>query len=272
MNEPTPTAVAVFGEERRQQILTTIQSDGRARVRDLALLLGVTETTIRKDIADLDRARLVRRIHGGAIAIDAPGEPDVADRIDKNLPAKRAIARACLSLIDDGDAVFLDSGTTVAGVAEALTGSALALDGLRLPTGVNVLTNSMPVAAVLARSNSVRHTVLGGQYRPLGASFVGPLALQSLRTFTMTTAFIGATGVTELGVTVADTAEGEVKQAAMEHSHRVVVPVDSTKIGASDFVRVADLDQIDIIVTNQAGAEFERICASADIELIIAGR
>lgn len=262
----------VFGEERRRQILEIVRSEGRARVRDLALRAGVTETTIRKDIADLDRARLLRRIHGGALAINQSYESDVADRSDKNLPAKRAIARACIALIRDGDAIFLDSGTTTATIAEALIDPSLALDGTKLPANVNVLTNSMAVARTLAQSGNVRHNVLGGQYRPLGDCFVGSVAQQALDGFMVNTAFIGVTGVDESGITCADTAEVQVKATAMDRSRRVVVPLDSSKIGVSDFVKVTDLSSVDIIVADEATPVLERICSRADVELIVADR
>lgn len=263
-----------FGEERRERILSIVRADGRARVRDLAALIGVTETTIRKDISELDSARLLRRIHGGALSIEEAGEPDVAARIDTNLPAKRAIARACLALIEDNDAVFFDSGTTVAELAAALADPGLALSGTRLPANVNVLTHSMPVASALASASQVRHTVLGGQYRPRGGCFVGTLALQTLEAFTVNTAFIGVTGLTRDGLTVADTAEAEVKRAAMRRARRVVVPLDASKVGVADFLRIADLSAIDVVVTDRAAVsstELEQICAQSGIELVVAG-
>lgn len=281
MGDSPDLASPVFGEERRRRILEIVRTDGRARVRDLAILIGVTETTIRKDISELDQARLLRRIHGGALSIDDSREPDVAERIEKNLPAKRTIAHACLGLINDSDAVFLDSGTTVAMIAAALADPSLALGGVRLPSNVNVLTHSMPVASALANAPNVRHTVLGGQYRPRGGCFVGTLALQTLEAFTVDTAFIGVTGITEAGITVADTAEAEVKRAAMRRARRVVVPLDASKVGVADFLRIADLTAVDVIVTAGTGAdnasessttsaEITRICEGSGIELIIA--
>lgn len=281
MGDSPDLASPVFGEERRRRILEIVRTDGRARVRDLAILIGVTETTIRKDISELDQARLLRRIHGGALSIDDSREPDVAERTEKNLPAKRAIARECLRLINDSDAVFLDSGTTVAMIATALADPSLALGGVRMPSNVNVLTHSMPVASALASAPNVRHTVLGGQYRPRGGCFVGTLALQTLEAFTVDTAFIGVTGMTEAGITVADTAEAEVKRAAMRRARRVVVPIDASKIGVSDFLRIADLSAVDVVVTagtdtdgaseHDTTKEIARICERSGIELIVAG-
>lgn len=259
-----------FGEERRRQILERVQVDGRVRVRDLAESIGVTEATIRKDIADLDRTRLLRRTHGGAIAVRPSYEPDIAERVDRNSDAKHAIARACLNEIADGDAVYLDSGTTTATIARVLSDPASGLAGLRIPRNVNVLTNSMDVAIRLAPVATVRHTVLGGLYRPLGGCFVGPLAISSLEKFTLNTAFIGVSGIDASSVTVADLSEAQVKSAAMNQSRRVILPLDHTKIGVSDFVRVCDLDQIDIIITDEDNPDLRRICDAHRVQLQIA--
>ena len=249
-----------FTEERRQQILERVRVEGRVRVKDLAQSIGVTEATIRKDIADLDRTRLLRRTHGGAIAINPAYEPDVADRVERNSEAKEAIARACLEEIEDGDAVFLDSGTTTGTIARLMGDPTVGLEGVRLPVNINVLTNAMVVATYLAPVATVRHTVLGGSYRPLGGSFVGPLAISSLQQFTLNIAFIAGTGIDSSGVTVADLGEAQVKIAAMNQAKRVIVPLDHSKIGVTDFVRVSDLDQIDMVVTDRDSDSLQRIC------------
>jgi DeoR/GlpR family transcriptional regulator of sugar metabolism len=260
----------VFGEERRRQILELVEAQGRVRVRDLAALIGVTETTVRKDIADLDRGRLLRRTHGGAIALQPSYEPDVTEREDRNSSAKEAIARACLAEIADGDAVFLDSGTSTAAIAQLFRDPAARVDGLRIPMNVNVLTNAMSVATTLSSVATVRHTVLGGQYRPLGGCFVGPLAIESLEQFTLNLAFIGVSGIDQAGLWVADTSEAQIKRAAMNQARRVIVPMDSTKFGVSDFVRVVDLDRIDTVITDRDNPLLRKLCDASRVELKIA--
>lgn len=266
-----PADRPAFTEERRERILELVQVEGRVRVRDLAQRIGVTEATIRKDIADLDRVRLLRRTHGGAIALRPSYEPDVADRADRNSEAKDAIARACLQEISDGDAVYLDSGTTTAAIARLMSSPTTGLEGIRVPLNVNVLTNAMAVATALASIVTVRHTVLGGSFRPLGGCFVGPLTISSLEQFTLNTAFIGVTGIDASSITVADLGEAQVKTAAMEQARRVVVPLDHTKVGVNDFVRVANLDEIDLVITDEANDTLRRICEKHQINLKVAG-
>ena len=118
----------------------------------------------------------------------------------------------------DGDAIYLDSGTTTLRIAELLTAR-----------NVNALTNGIAVAAALAEKPTVRHTLLGGVLRPSAGAVAGALAVENLARFTVSTAFIGATGLTEDGITVADNNEAQLKAAVLGRARRVVVPVDASK-------------------------------------------
>lgn len=270
---PTAAHRPVFTEERRTQILELVEARGRVRVTELAALLHVAEPTVRKDIADLDRHGLLRRTHGGALALRPSYEPALTTRARHNVDGKRAIARACLSQIADGDAIFLDSGTTILAVAEELR---LALTGGRPgagtahPTGVNVLTNAFGVAQVLADVPAVRHAVLGGHYRTLGGCFVGPLAIEAVHQFTVNTAFIGVTGLSAAGFTVADVADAQLKSAVMDRARRVVVAMDHTKVGIHDFRKVCALDRVDAVVTDRADAGLAELCAAAGVTVLVA--
>lgn len=264
----------MFADQRRRRILEIVNARGSARVRDLAEIVAVTEPTIRKDISDLDSQRLLRRTHGGALALRPSYEPDVSARVDVNAQAKRTIARACLNEIRDGDAIFLDSGTTMLALAEELSPTEVARPGRDSPhpgpANVNVLTNALAAAAVLAPSPGVRHTVLGGQFRPAGGCFVGPLAVEALQRFRLNIAFIGVTGLSEDGLTVADLSEAQIKITAMERARRVIVAMDHTKLGATDFVKVCDLDSVDTIVTDQVNPYLTEMCDAHHVRLVIA--
>ncbi|MCU1490506.1 MAG: hypothetical protein JWM85_1911, partial [Acidimicrobiaceae bacterium] len=186
----------MFADERRRRILELVNARGRVRVSELAQLVGVTEPTIRKDVTDLDGQRLLRRTHGGALALRPSYEPSLSTRVETNARGKRAIAKACLAEIRDGDAIFLDSGTTMIALAEALRPEPAHIRSPGLtpaPANVNVLTNSLEVARVLAPVATVRHVVLGGQYRMAGDCLVGPMAVDALQRFTLNIAFIGVT-------------------------------------------------------------------------------
>ena len=257
-----------FAAERHQLILAVLAERGRARTSELAALLDVAEPTIRRDVALLDRRGLLTRTHGGAIARRAQLEPDLPVRIARNAAAKTAIARACVAMIGDGDAIYLDAGSTTLRIAEVL------VEGLADDTparrNVNVLTNAVPVAQRLAQHPAVRHTLLGGTYRPAGACVVGPLALGSLQTFAVNTAFIGVTGVVDRGFTVADLAEAQLKAAVMRPARRVVVPMDLSKLGAEDFAHLCALDAVTTLVVDRVHQGVARLAAQAGIELVVA--
>jgi DeoR/GlpR family transcriptional regulator of sugar metabolism len=159
-----------------------------------------------------------------------------------NAAAKSRIARACVAMISNGDAVFLDAGSTVLGIAELLAHSG---GHEPRPKNVNVLTNALPVAQTIAGEADVRHTVLGGTLRPAGECFVG---------------------LTDQGFTVADLAEAQVKRAVIERARRAIVAMDHSKLGASDFAKVRDLGDVTAITTDY----LDELCQHAGVEIIVA--
>lgn len=257
-----------FAEERHAAILKILGQRGRIRNTELAALLGVTEPTVRKDVADLARQNLLHRTHGGVIAQRPSREPDLPTRVVRNVEAKTRIARRCLAMIADGDAVFLDGGSTVLRIAELLAEGRRAGSG---PHNANVLTDALPVAQVLAEQPGVRSTLLGGSFRPSSGVFVGPLAVAAIKQFTVNLAFLGVTGVSEDGFTVADLAEAQLKQAVMDRARRVVVVMDRSKVGAADFAKVCEVDAVGTIVTDEADDFLADLCATAGVELLVAG-
>jgi DeoR/GlpR family transcriptional regulator of sugar metabolism len=261
MPGPPPTEDHVFAHERQARIAELVATRGRARIGELAQLFGVTEPTVRKDLSALQERGLLKRTYGGALALRPIVERELAGREGTNQAAKAAIARACLDLLRDGDSVFLDSGTTVDAIARALAAQS---DGPRL----SVLTNALGVAHALADVPGIDCVLLGGQLRRVDGSVVGALALDNLQRFTFSVAFIGVSGLSELGVSVGSVSEAAVKRAVIERARRVVLPVDHTKVGATDFARVADLDEIDVVVMDETTPAVTELCEGFGIELV----
>ena len=251
-----PKEQPVFAEERRQRIADAVAAQGRVRLADLVETLGVTEPTIRKDLEELQRRRVLRRTHGGAIAVQSHLEVPIHDRSRQNLEAKKLIADACRAEINSGESVFLDSGTTVQAIAEDL-------DNLN----VNILTNALGVANLVADKPGIRHTLLGGQVRAFGGSLVGPVALDNLTRFNVDIAFVGASGLTEDGISVADVAEAQIKRSVIDRARRVIIPMDSSKFGTNDFITVCALDHIDMIITERTTDDVTRWCRDHDVIL-----
>ena len=258
---PTPA----FGAERQAVISEYVSTRGRARISELASLLGVTEVTVRKDLRVLHERGVLRRTHGGAIALTPLVERELAGRAVRHRDAKAAIARCCVALIGEGDSIFLDSGTTVDAVARALLATPDAT-----PRNITILTNTLGVAEAAADAAGVDHVLLGGELRSSSRSLVGPMALRALQQFTVTIAFIGVSGLSKAGISVSSVAEAEVKATVIENARKVVVAVDHSKLGATDFARICELDEIDTLVMDKRVPAVEELCQAHDIELVVA--
>lgn len=259
------SAGPAFVDERQAVIREYVSTRGRARIAELAALLGVTEVTIRKDLRVLHERGVLRRTHGGAIALTPLVERELAGRAIHNREAKEAIGRRCAAMIRDGDSVFLDSGTTVDAIARALFGAAEPT-----PRNITVLTNTLGVAEAAAAVPGVDHVLLGGELRSSSRALVGPMVLRGLQQFTVTIAFIGASGLSEAGISVSSLAEAEIKATVVENARRVVVAADRSKLGATDFARICQLDEIDTLVMDESVPGIEELCAAHEIELVIA--
>ena len=263
-------ASAAFPDERQQRIAEYVAGRGRARIGELAAHFAVTEQTVRKDLRALHERGLLKRTHGGAIALHPLVDRELAGREATHREAKARIARACLGLLHDGDAIFLDSGTTVTGIARALAAEhALAGGGRRL-RNLSVLTSALEVARELADLPAVEHVLLGGELRSQGGAVAGALTVENLQRFAVGVAFVGVSGFSGDGISVATIAEAQAKAAVIERARHVVVPFDASKAGATDFARICELDAIDTVVMDRAGAEVERLCRAHEIRLVVA--
>lgn len=265
MSDESMSSRDTFAMERRERIWRVVNERGRVRTSELAQLFNVTEPTIRKDITELETRNLLRRAHGGAVARQPMTEVPVGERERKFVPEKQRIALACLQMINHGDAIFLDGGTTNTQLALLL------VDQINdTARDVKVITNSFAIAEVLGTQLDEHPVVIGGRYRPQGRCFVGPLAMKSLEQFRVDIAFLGVTGVNGEGAFAADISEAEIKAAVVKRATRVVIPMDHSKVGLTDFVEVCPLSAIDSIVTDQPDAQLTEWAEAHDITLTIA--
>jgi len=259
--DSTTDDLPTFADERQSRIAELVAARGKVLTSQLTALFDVSEPTLRKDLSVLEQRGLLKRTHGGAISVRAPREQDPEARSTLHFEAKQAIGTACLMELNDGDSVFLDSGTTVQLVAREVA---------RANRRLKVVTNAPKVAAEVATSSECSHLLLGGEYRAIGGSLTGPLTLQNLELFTINAAVIGVSGITEDGLTVSDLAEAQLKNAVIARAQKVIVPADGSKIGVVDFTRVCGLDQVDVVVTDRPNAILESMCRSRGIKVIVA--
>lgn len=258
---------AVPAVVRREQMAELVGRRGFVRVSDLSEAFSVSEVTVRSDLAALDDERILRRVHGGAVPREgAARESSFEESLEASAQAKQAIGRLAASLVSSGQSVLLDVGTTTLAVAQALK-EREDLDE------VIIITNGLNIALEL-ESEIPRFTVIvtGGALRPLQHSLVHPLARAVLDQVHADVAIIGCNGVdVSGGVTNINLPEAEVKQLMVAAAERVVVVADASKLGRVSLGTIADLDRVDLLVTNK-GADAQAIAelSAAGVEVLTA--
>jgi DeoR family fructose operon transcriptional repressor len=233
----------MYAEERQQAIAALVTERGRVAVADVADRFGVTTETVRRDLALLERAGMLRRVHGGAVPIGALSlvEPGLGERHGTRAEQKRKIAAAALDLLPDVDgSVVLDGGSTTAALADLLSAERRLL----------VATNSVPIAARLSAAGVTLH-VLGGRVRGITQTAVGESTIRALDHLRVDVAFLGTNGITARhGFSTPDETEAATKQAMARAAQRTVVLADSSKLGREHLVRFAAVADVDVLVTD----------------------
>jgi DeoR family transcriptional regulator, fructose operon transcriptional repressor len=229
---------------RRQRILELIGA-GEEDVDVLAGILEVSPSTIRRDLAVMSDEGVVTRTYGGAVLAHAQPEQALAARETENRAAKEAIALAAAGLINDGDRVLLDTGSTV-----------LALGRLLPPRPLHVVTGNLPLVPVLANSAPLDLIVLAGAVRPISMGVVGPLAEQTLRRITVDKTFLGCDGVVAgRGVCEASAEQTALKELMMAQAADVFVLADATKLGRASQQFWAPLPRRWTLITDASASD-----------------
>ncbi|MYR05824.1 DeoR family transcriptional regulator [Gordonia sp. SID5947] len=256
----------MYAEERQQAIADQVRTDGRASVAALATLFDVTSETVRRDLATLERAGHLQRVHGGAVrpgSTPVVGELGIDERQMTHTHEKVGIGRAAIRFLPpDGGSVFFDAGTTT-------YQAALALPRDRRLT---LITHSIPIAAALAGHGSSDLHILGGRVRGLTQATVGSETVAALERLRISTAFVGTNGISEShGLSTPDPDEAAIKAAIVRVANRVVVLSDSSKIDREDLSSFADLADVDVLVSD-AGLDPDTSAALAarGIDVVIA--
>lgn len=232
----------MYAEERQQEIVKIARDNGRVDVMTLADDLNVTAETIRRDLTVLERAGVLRRVHGGAIPVERIGfEPAVAARDAVLTAEKERIAKAALAELPEEGAIILDAGTTTARLAQVL------------PTDreLTVVVNSPVLATILGPRPNITVLLLGGRLRGRTLAAVDDWALRPLADLYVDVAFMGTNGCSvERGLTTPDQAEAAVKRAMIAAARRVVVLADHTKVGNDNLARFGSLSDVDVLITD----------------------
>jgi DeoR family fructose operon transcriptional repressor len=238
----------VYAEERQQAIAGLVTHRGRVAVTAVAEHFGVTTETVRRDLALLERAGLLRRVHGGAVPAGALTvvEPGLVERRTTRTDVKQRIAAAALDLVPEaGGSLLLDGGTSTAALADLLPHD----------RSLVAATNCVPIAARLATAPGITLHMLGGRVRGVTQTAVGESTVAALADLRVDVVFLGANGVSPgHGFSTPDEAEAAVKRAMARAGQRVVVLADSSKLGREHLVRFAAVEDVDVLVTDDEAA------------------
>jgi DeoR family fructose operon transcriptional repressor len=234
----------MYAEERHQAIAELVASRGRVAVTELASRFDVTTETVRRDLSQLEKLKLLRRVHGGAVSMRSLTmlESQLEDRDHVNAAEKERIARAAVGLLPEGGCtLLLDAGTTTARMAALLP-----------PTEHwTVITHAVPIAALLAPLPHVELHLLPGRVRTATQAAVGHSTVTAIGELRADLAFVGTNGISvQHGLSTPDPEEAATKRAIVGSAQRVVALTDASKVGQERTVRFAGLEDIDVLVTD----------------------
>src|SRR5262245_57019148 len=246
---------------RREYIMEMVRSNGFCSAVELSRDLGVSEMTVRRDIQRLAKEGLVRAVHGGvSSASPLLGPIDFRQRASKRLGPKQAIARRALTLLTPNTVVAFDAGTTTLEVARIVP------PDLR----ITIVTNSLPVVSLLGARESLEVLCLGGALHGDTQAFAGPITLQALSNIRVHMLLLGATSVRDKAMWCTNTFDAATKRALIAAADRVALLADSTKFDITAMMKVADLSDIDMIITDeQLTHEAKAMLITAGIELVM---
>jgi DeoR/GlpR family transcriptional regulator of sugar metabolism len=251
----------MLAETRRQRLLELITRQGYATLDELVRILSVSESTIRRDLEVLDLAGSVKRTHGGAVYTgEVRSMPAFDDRTATAAVEKRAIGAAAAALLDDGDTVLLDGGTTTLEVARALIGRR-----------VQVVTNSLPIAQLLASSQQTDLILIGGYVYPRTGVALGPLSMATMQSIRVRTAILGAGGIVAEGIYNSNSLLVETERQMMSCGQEIMIVADHTKFGRLALARLCGLDEVDqIVVDSGLGDEDLAMLRRAGVAIYVA--
>lgn len=232
----------VSGKDRQQQIAQLVERQQRISVADLCELFSISEATARRDLEALAQQGKVDRVHGGAISIsNAPPEKPILDREREENEAKRQIGQAASGLIQEGETIFLGSGTTVLELARIL----------KTRKGLTIITNSLPVLDQLSGTGNTI-VCLGGMLRPTELSFIGHITEQSLAEVRADKVFIGTRGISlEHGLTNDYLPETLTDRAILRAGKEIIVLADRVKFGRVATAMLAPIESVNTIITDK---------------------
>jgi DeoR/GlpR family transcriptional regulator of sugar metabolism len=249
--------------ERERRVLDLLRGTQVMKVSALSEALGVSEATVRRDLQSMHERRLLHRVRGGASLHPLTREePLFHDKEALNAEAKHLIAESALRFISDHDQIYLDGGSTVLTLARLL--------GTR--RHLTIVTNSLMAAQALADSGH-RLFVIGGEFRPLSRTVVGPLTASVVQSLHVDKAFMGTIGLTlSEGMTTTDPQEAFTKELVMKRANQTILLADSSKIEMPSFARSGSITDLDVLITERISEDLRSELETMGVQVVEAGR
>jgi len=244
---------------RRKHILEQVVSRGHIGVRDLALGMSVSEATVRRDLRQLADAKQIDLVYGGA-TIRRSEDQSLQSRAQQNIEAKRVIGKLASELVQDGDMIFIDGGTTCFEMRHYL----------KTKRALTVILNSTRLATELGENGDFSIILLGGNYRHDRMDAIGPLAVNAIDQLRGYIAFIGVDGLDmAFGLSASDIQTAHLYQHVMKNARESILLADRTKFLAPSLYRIGDIDNVSRIVTDcPPSAEWAEHLSTRGIDLI----
>lgn len=242
-------------EQRRNEIVSLLHAKGRVRVAELAERFGISDVSIRKDLEHLEMQGHLTRVHGGAVGMSKLYvNMDLAERYKTNAAAKKQLAKAVASLIEDNDTVMMNAGTTLSYVLHALQGK----------RNITLVTNSLQNAMEASLYPSFNVKLLGGEYDAKYQFTFGEDAIAQLENYHATKCILSVDGFSaSAGLTLYYSNEVAVARKMISRADTLIVAADGTKLGKTTFARITGAEEADVLVTGKGGnaGEMEQISA-----------
>lgn len=252
----------MVAEERRAKLLELVRLRGFASLPELAQQLDVSESTVRRDLDYLEESGAAKRTHGGVFYTGpSPKLSHFDTRQASQWEKKKQIAERACRLIEDGDTLLLDGGSTTYELGQKLVGRPL-----------QIVTNSLPVANLFMSSTSTDLVMIGGYVHQRTGVSVGPYARHMLEQLNVRRAVISVAGISERGLFNSNLLIVETERAMMEAAEEVIVVADSTKLGHQSLSLLCPLEEIDVLVVdNEITEDWRSRVIAAGVKLIVAG-
>lgn len=247
--------------ERRDSIIQILNKEGKVRVDELSEKFSVTTVTIRNDLDFLEKKGILHRTHGGAlIRKNVYEDPTLEEKQKLHSEEKQRIGQKAIEMIEDGDSILLDSGTTTLEISR----------NIESKKNLTVMTNAIQIAMDLTSKSDINVMLTGGTIRKESYSLVGPDAEKMISNYFFDKLFLGVDGLDiEHGLTTPNPMEAQLNRIMVQRAQKVIAVTDSSKFGRHSFSYICDLDVISSLITDKnITEEFERQLFKRNIEVI----